>query len=84
MVHTKSAITFSRKDFVTSGVLAPLLCTSPLLGLGAASLCGIEIRLPLFSLAMLLSLVGAGLLLLRTHGFVRKRFDAESAQEGIC
>jgi O-antigen/teichoic acid export membrane protein len=71
MPRTNSAIRFSRRDLVLSGMLSPLLWTSPLLAAAAASWRGIEIRPFLFASAALLSLMGSGLLMLRTKGISR-------------
>jgi O-antigen/teichoic acid export membrane protein len=68
MARTKTAIVFSRREFVLSGMLIPALCTSPLLAIAAASLRGIEMPLPIVSAAMALSVGGAALLLLHTRG----------------
>lgn len=66
MPRTKSVIKFSRRDFVVSGVLSPLLWTCPLLATAVASWGGIEIRLFIFATALFVSAIGgAGLLLFR-------------------
>jgi O-antigen/teichoic acid export membrane protein len=65
MPRTKAAISFSRRDFVVSSVLTPLLYTSPLLAFSAASLRGFEMRPLTLALAVLLSCIGAGLLIFR-------------------
>jgi len=67
MPRTRLAIDFSRRQFVFSGVLLPLLCTSPLLAAGAATLLGASIRPLLGVSATLLSLLAAGVLALRTR-----------------
>jgi O-antigen/teichoic acid export membrane protein len=85
MVRTRSAIAFSRRHFLVSGILTPLLWTTPLLTAAAVSLCGAEIRLPMLGLAMSLSLMGAAVLVHRTQGLVKKPRDTESAPlEGAC
>lgn len=61
MVRTRPAIDFSRKDFLLSGVLFPLIFTSPSLAICIASLMGVKVQAISFSLATLLSLTGAGL-----------------------
>jgi len=66
MPRTRMAIDFSRRRFVLSGVLLPALSTSPLLAAGAASMSGIRVGPLTVLLAMLLSLAGAALLVLRT------------------
>jgi O-antigen/teichoic acid export membrane protein len=65
MPRTKRVIKFSRRDFVVSGVLSPLLWTCPLLATAVASWRGIEIRPSVFAGALLASAVGASLLLWR-------------------
>ncbi len=65
MPRTKTAIAFSRKTFVISGLLYPLLCTSPLLALAVASMHGKDRGLPALAAAALLS-VGAAILLMRS------------------
>lgn len=67
MPRTKRVINFSRRDFVASGVLSPLLWTSPLLATAAASWRGMEIRPLVFALAATLSLMGAALLVFRSQ-----------------
>ena len=67
MPRTKRVINFSRRDFVASGVLSPLLWTSPLLATAAASWRGMEIRHLVFALAATLSLMGAALLVFRSQ-----------------
>jgi O-antigen/teichoic acid export membrane protein len=65
MPRTKPVINFSRRDFLISGVLSPLLWTSPLLATAAASWRGTEIRPLVFALATTLSLMGAAWLIFR-------------------
>jgi O-antigen/teichoic acid export membrane protein len=66
MPRTKPVINFSRRDFVASGVLCPLLWTCPLLATALASWRGIEIRPFIFATVLLVSAMGgAGLLLFR-------------------
>ena len=77
MPRTRLAIDFSQRQFVVSGVLLPLLCTSPLLAAGAASLLGATIRPLLGVSATLLSLLAAGVLALRTRQ-LRSAFGAGS------
>jgi O-antigen/teichoic acid export membrane protein len=82
MVHTKIAIAFSRREFILSGVLFPMLCTSPLLVIAAASLRGIEVRPFVVTLAMALSVLGAILLILRTKAFSDKQDQSADSPEG--
>jgi O-antigen/teichoic acid export membrane protein len=70
MPRTNSAIRFSRRKFVVSGVLVPMLWTSPLLLAAFAAWRGIELAPLTVIVAVLLSVTGAGLLVLRAH---RKR-----------
>jgi O-antigen/teichoic acid export membrane protein len=79
MPRTRTAIDLSRRDFLASGVLIPMLWTSPLIATAIASLCGIEIRPLVFATATLLSLLGAGLLLRRTEGYFKGPFGASSS-----
>jgi O-antigen/teichoic acid export membrane protein len=72
MPRTNPVINFSRREFVVSGVLSPLLWTAPLLVAAAASLRGIEVRPFVFASSVLLSLIGAGLLTFRTQGIFQK------------
>lgn len=73
MPRTKPSIEFSRREFLLSGVLSPILWTSPLLAIAAASSCGIVIQPPVIALGAMLSLGGAAFLLNRTQG-IFKRF----------
>ena len=84
MPRTNAVINFSRQDFVVSGVLSPLLWTSPLLATAAASWCGAVIRPFVFATAGLLSAVGAGLLIFRTQGLFREGFDPSGRREEVC
>ncbi len=84
MPRTNPVINFSRRDFVVSGVLSPLLWTSPLLATAAASWCGIVIRPFVFAAAGLLSAMGAGLLIFRTEGLFRERFNPSGHQGEVC
>src|SRR5947209_823453 len=67
MPRTNLVIRFSRREFILSGVLKPLFWTFPLLAAAAASWRGFEIRPFVFASACLLSLAGAGVLVLRTQ-----------------
>ncbi len=80
MPRTKSAIFFSRSRFLVSGILIPLLATSPLLAVGVASLRGISIQIPVFAIALILSLTGAALLLKLNHDLFSKRLDTSVAR----
>jgi len=73
MPRTNPVIDFSRREFVVSGMLSPLLWTLPLLATAVASWRGIAIRPFMFASATLLSIMGAGLLLLRTKGIFKNR-----------
>jgi O-antigen/teichoic acid export membrane protein len=66
MPRTRLAIAFSRRRFLASGVVSPLLWTSPLLGVAAYSWSGTTVRPAVFAIAMLSSCVGAAFLLYRT------------------
>jgi O-antigen/teichoic acid export membrane protein len=81
MAQTKTAIVFSRREFILSGVLLPALCTSPLLAVAAASLRRIELPILAVSIAMTLSVGGAVLLLLQTRGSSANR-DRDSDDSG--
>ena len=65
MPRTKAAITFSRRGFIRSGLLYPILCTSPLLAAALASLQGKNFGPPIVVSAAMLSLTAAALLV---HG----------------
>jgi len=67
MSRTKVAIDLSRREFVLSGVLMPLLCTSPLLALAVSSGFGVPMKPFLVAAALTLSLTAAVLLALRTR-----------------
>jgi O-antigen/teichoic acid export membrane protein len=69
MPRTKPSIGLSRRRFLLYGVLSPMLWTSPLIAVAAASLCGIAIYPSVFALAAVLSLLGAARFLYRRpHG----------------
>jgi O-antigen/teichoic acid export membrane protein len=74
MPRTNSAIKFSRRNLAVSGVAYPLLCTSPLLAAAVASWRGIEIRPLVFASAALLSVAGAGAIVLHTQGILTKKW----------
>jgi O-antigen/teichoic acid export membrane protein len=63
MPRTKSAIAFSRRDFVLSGVMIPLICTSLLPTAAIASLLGLKVHDSIICLAVVISLVGIALLM---------------------
>lgn len=67
MPRTRAVIDFSRRKFVVSGVLAPLLWTSPLLAAAVVSWRGIQIPSIVFASAALISAAASGLLLLHTQ-----------------
>ena len=67
MPRTRSVIDFSRRQFLLSGVLSPLLWTFPLLAAAAVSLRNIAIHPLVGASATVLSLIGATRLLLRTQ-----------------
>ena len=81
MVRTRTAIAFSRKEFVLSGVLIPMFYTSPLLAVAAASLLGVRARPLFFVLAMALSIVGASLLVIRTKTISDERDQVSNDPE---
>jgi len=64
MPRTNAAINFSRRKFVVSGVLSPLLWTSPLLGAAVISRYGIQIPSVIIVAAVMLSVTGSALLVL--------------------
>ncbi len=72
MPRTRGAINFSRRQFLLSGVLSPLLWTFPLLAAAAVSLRNIPIHPLVGAAATLLSFIGAARLMLRTQGFPRR------------
>ncbi len=76
MPRTKDAINLSRQDFLISGVLFPLLCTSPLLAIAAASVGGIAVHTPVMVLAILLSLAGSGFLVVQVKGIFGSRLSS--------
>jgi O-antigen/teichoic acid export membrane protein len=59
MSRARTAIALSRRHFLVSGVLYPLLWTTPLLAASVASLCGVSIHPLTAALALILSLGGA-------------------------
>lgn len=67
MPRTAPVIGFSRKHLIATGVLLPLLCTSPLMAVAVAAWRGVNLSLLAFIAATLLSVVAAGLLVLRTQ-----------------
>jgi len=73
MVRTRGAIALSRRALVVSGVLFPILSTSPLLVTAVASLRGFEIRPFVFGAAALLSIIGAAVVVLGTKGIFAQR-----------
>jgi O-antigen/teichoic acid export membrane protein len=77
MVRTKPFIRFSRRDFLVSGVLYPLLATSPLLAAFIASLCGISKNLLIEAVALILSL-GCG-----TFLYFHNRLGFNAAEHSI-
>ena len=66
MPRSREVVDFSRRRFLLSGVLSPLLWTFPLLAAAGGSLQGVAIRPFVGVSATLISLLGAGLLMLRT------------------
>jgi O-antigen/teichoic acid export membrane protein len=81
MPRTRPAIDFSRKQLLVSGVLIPMLCTFPLTVAGAASLIGISIRPLMGAFATLLSFLGAGALMMRTHAAGRALATAGASSQ---
>ena len=73
MPRTKRAIELSRREFLISGVLPPLLCTSPLMVIALASVCGIAVPTAVMVLATLLSLAVSALLVVQVKGIFTKR-----------
>lgn len=84
MPRTRQAIAFSRRNLVISGVLYPLLCTSPLLAIAVASLYRVEIKPLVFASAALLSSTGAALLMIRTQGIFKGRLSFPIRWRQIC
>ncbi len=66
MPRTHARISFSRHDLLWSGVALPLLCTSPLLFVGAWSVGGVHVSASLFGIVMALSLAASGSILFRS------------------
>jgi O-antigen/teichoic acid export membrane protein len=64
MPRTNAAINFSRRNFVVSGVLSPLLWTSPLLVAAIISWYGLQLPSTVFVAAVMLSVTGSALLVL--------------------
>jgi hypothetical protein len=84
MPRTYAEIKFSRKKYLLSGVLTPLLCVVPLLLAGAISVSGRlnpAYRNGLFLACVALSLVGSAILLRRSKmlRFGMGRADQDSA-----
>ena len=77
MTRTRQTIDFSRRDFLVSGVSIPLLTTSPLLIVAAASLVGVHISTTLFLVAAILSATCAGALLSNARQFLSKQFRVQ-------
>jgi O-antigen/teichoic acid export membrane protein len=73
--RTRSAIGLSRRHLVTAGVMTPVLCTCPLIVAAVANWKGQGPGSVGFGMAMLFSLLGAGLLLMRTHIAPKSRFN---------
>ena len=71
MVRTKPAIDFSRRDFLVSGIVAPVFATLPLWVMAIVSV--FEIKIPVFFVvfAAFLSMVGAGLLIPQSQKFLK-------------
>lgn len=63
MPRTKQAISFSRTVFLTSGILYPIICTSPLLAVAFASAGGKDLGLPVVIPSAILSVLAAFLLI---------------------
>jgi O-antigen/teichoic acid export membrane protein len=72
MPRTRGVIDFSRRQFLLSGVLSPLVWTFPLVATAAVSLCGIPIHPVVGVCATLLSILGAISLMLRTKGLPKR------------
>jgi len=80
MPRTYAEIRFSRRKYILSGVVVPLLCTVPLLLAGVVSMDGgltVASRPTVFFSSLALSLAGSALLL-RRSGILRMR-DAKPA-----
>jgi O-antigen/teichoic acid export membrane protein len=84
MPRTKSVIKFSRRDFVVSGVLSPLVWTCPLLATAVASWGGIEIRPFVFAAVLLVSAGGAGLLLFRRQAEAESTSSPPLTRGEVC
>jgi O-antigen/teichoic acid export membrane protein len=72
MPRTRGVINFSRRRFLLSGVLSPLLWTFPLLAAAAASLRGVAIHPLAGACATLLSILGAGRLMFHAGTVVER------------
>ena len=81
--RTQFAITVSRWNLVTAGILTPMLYTCPLLAAAAANWTGLSVGPIGFGLAMMLSLLGAGLLLIRTHIAPKSLFNFTGQQNEL-
>jgi O-antigen/teichoic acid export membrane protein len=79
MSRTKAAIDLPRREFVLSGVIMPMLCTSPLLALAISCGLGITLNPFLSAAAMALSLMASVQLTLRTRKGSRNEL---TSQEG--
>ena len=67
MTRTRSVINFSRRDFLFSGVVIPLLSVLPLLAIAAASMYGIFVHYAFTVAAFVLSATGGLLLVFWSH-----------------
>ena len=67
MPRTNAVIRFSRRDFLVSGVLWPLLWTCPLILAAMTPWVGIEIKPLVFALIIITSAMGACALIFRTQ-----------------
>jgi O-antigen/teichoic acid export membrane protein len=67
MPRTNTVIRFSRRDYLVTGVLRPLLWTCPLILAAVTPWFGIEMKPSVFALIAIVSAAGAGALILRTQ-----------------
>jgi len=79
MGRTKTSIAFSRRQFIISGVMYPLLWTSPLLALAIAQIFGLRVLAPVFGIAALMSFMAAGFAAYREYNPFQRGAVTKSA-----
>jgi O-antigen/teichoic acid export membrane protein len=77
MLRTKPAIDFSRRDLLVTGILYPLLATSPLLAASIASLCGLSEDLFTQTAALFLSIACSAFL------YLHNRVDFKTPEHSV-